>query len=50
MRWVQDFEMKPQAPIDDAGMTERLNRNTATQMSLIKDRVEAAARDAAAVG
>ncbi|GGQ80991.1 SRPBCC family protein [Couchioplanes azureus] len=44
MRWVQDFEMKPVAPIDDAAMTERLNRNTATQMSLIKDKVEAAAK------
>ncbi|MEV6599726.1 SRPBCC family protein [Actinoplanes sp. NPDC051346] len=44
MRWVQDFEMKPVAPIDDAAMTERLNRNTATQMRLIKDKVEAAAR------
>lgn len=43
MRWVQDFEMKPQAPIDDAGMTERLNRNTKVQMALIKDKVEAAA-------
>lgn len=44
MRWVQDFHMKPQAPVDDAGMTEHLNRNTAVQMQLIKDRVEAAAR------
>ncbi len=44
MRWVQDFAMKPQAPLDDAGMTERLNRNTAVQMRLIKAKVEAAAR------
>ncbi|WP_298796337.1 SRPBCC family protein [uncultured Pseudonocardia sp.] len=43
MRWVQDFEMKPAAPLDDAGMTERLNTNTATQMELIRSRVEAAA-------
>ncbi|MCM2423312.1 MULTISPECIES: SRPBCC family protein [unclassified Streptomyces] len=42
MRWVQDFHMKPQAPVDDAGMTAHLNRNTAIQMSLIKDKVEAA--------
>jgi len=42
MRWVQDFHMKPQAPADDAGMTEHLNRNTAIQMKLIKDKVEAA--------
>jgi aromatase len=44
MRWVQDFEMKPVAPIDDAAMTKRLNTNTAAQMALIKDKVEAAAR------
>jgi aromatase len=46
MRWVQDFEMKPTAPIDDAAMTARLNRNTAGQMELIKTKVEAAARTA----
>ncbi|MEV7601787.1 SRPBCC family protein [Kitasatospora sp. NPDC089797] len=44
MRWVQDFHMKPQAPVDDAGMTEHLNRNTVIQQQLIKERVEAAAR------
>lgn len=43
MRWIQDFHMKPEAPIDDAGMTERLNTNTAVQMKLIKQKVEAAA-------
>jgi aromatase len=43
MRWIQDFHMKPDAPIDDAGMTERLNTNTAVQMKLIKEKVEAAA-------
>ncbi|MQY11636.1 putative polyketide cyclase [Streptomyces sp. RB5] len=43
MRWVQDFHMKPAAPVDDAGMTEHLNRNTAVQMKLIKEKVEAAA-------
>jgi aromatase len=48
MRWVQDFHMKPDAPVDDAAMTERLNRNTVIQMNLIKEKVEAAAR--AAVG
>ncbi|MEU3465766.1 SRPBCC family protein [Streptomyces sp. NPDC006733] len=42
MRWVQDFHMKPQAPVDDAGMTAHLNRNTAIQMALIKEKVEAA--------
>jgi aromatase len=43
MRWVQDFEMKPSAPVDDAAMTERLNRNTAAQMQRIKGLLEAAA-------
>jgi ribosome-associated toxin RatA of RatAB toxin-antitoxin module len=42
MRWIQDFQMKPDAPLDDAGMTERLNRNTAVQMDRIKKLVEAA--------
>ncbi|MUN38453.1 cupin domain-containing protein [Actinomadura litoris] len=40
MRWVQDFEMKEGAPLDTAGMTERINANTAVQMDLIKDRLE----------
>jgi aromatase len=44
MRWVQDFEMKPGAPIDDAAMRDRLDRNTKGQMDLIKRKVEAAAR------
>jgi aromatase len=43
MRWVQDFHMKPEAPASDSGMTEHLNRNTAIQMDLIKQKVEAAA-------
>ncbi|WP_031172333.1 SRPBCC family protein [Streptosporangium roseum] len=43
MRWVQDFHMKPQAPTDDDGMTEHLNRNTAIQMDRIRGLVEAAA-------
>ncbi|MEV5708034.1 SDR family oxidoreductase [Actinoallomurus sp. NPDC052274] len=47
MRWVQDFHMKPGAPLDDAGMTERLNRNTAIQMERIKRLVEEAALAAA---
>ena len=43
MRWVQDFKMKPWAAVDDAGMTERINRNTAVQMQRIRDLVEKAA-------
>jgi aromatase len=44
LRFVQDFEMKPGAPLDDAGMAERLNTNTAIQLKLIMETVEAAAR------
>jgi aromatase len=43
MRWVQDFAMKPQAPVDDAGMTDRINRNTPVEMDRIRKIVEAAA-------
>ena len=48
MRWVQDFRMRPQAPIGTAAMTDRMNANTAIQMTVIKSKVEAAARGAAA--
>lgn len=40
MRWIQDFHMKPDAPVDTAWMTDRVNRNSAIQMQLIKERVE----------
>ncbi|GAB2864543.1 SRPBCC family protein [Streptomyces deserti] len=43
MRWVQDFAMKPDAPVDDAGMTDIINRNSRTQLELIRDRIEQAA-------
>ncbi|MER6950341.1 SRPBCC family protein [Nonomuraea sp. NPDC000554] len=43
MRWVQDFEMKPDSPVDDGAMRERLNTNTAVQMKRIKGLVEQAA-------
>ncbi|RKT87397.1 aromatase [Saccharopolyspora antimicrobica] len=43
MRWIQDFTMKPDAPIDDAAMTERINTNSRVQMALIKKKLEAAA-------
>ncbi|WP_038842755.1 SRPBCC family protein [Salinispora arenicola] len=46
MRWVQDFEMRPDAPADDAQMTERLNRNTDVQMERIRTLVESVARAA----
>lgn len=42
MRWVQDFEMKPDAPFDDAGMARRLNRTSRVQMDNIKEWIEKA--------
>jgi aromatase len=42
MRWVQDFAMKPTAPVDDAKMSDHINRNSLVQMELIRDKVEAA--------
>lgn len=43
MTWVQDFAMRPDAPLDDAGMTERIDRNSEVQMDIIRRKVEAAA-------
>ena len=43
MRWVQDFAMRPDAPVDDAGMTYRINTNSRIQMDRIRDKVEQAA-------
>lgn len=40
LRWVQDFRMKPQAPVDTAGMTARINTNSALQLALIRGRVQ----------
>ncbi|MGF1432048.1 SRPBCC family protein [Kitasatospora sp. LaBMicrA B282] len=45
MRWIQDFAMRPTAPVDDAGMTEHINRNSRIQMALIREKVEEHARD-----
>jgi aromatase len=42
MRWIQDFSMRPDAPLDDAAMTDRLNGNTAVQMKRICGLVEEA--------
>jgi aromatase len=44
MRWVQDFSMKPEAPASNEETEEYLNRNTKEQMSVLKDRLEEAAR------
>ncbi|GAB2802438.1 SRPBCC family protein [Streptomyces chlorus] len=43
MKWTQDFAMKPDAPVDDAWMTDNINRNSRTQLALIRDRIEQAA-------
>ncbi|WP_327683541.1 SRPBCC family protein [Kitasatospora sp. NBC_00458] len=40
MRWVQDFSMKPTAPVDDDGMVNHINRNSRIQMQLIREKVE----------
>lgn len=45
MRWIQDFAMKPDAPVDDDWMTDNINRNSRTQLVLIRDRIEQVARD-----
>ncbi|MFJ3232261.1 SRPBCC family protein [Streptomyces sp. NPDC086787] len=43
MVWTQDFEMKPDAPVDDDWMTDNINRNSKVQMALIRDKIEQAA-------
>ena len=43
MRWIQDFHMKPDAPVDDEWMTNNINNNTKIQMQIIKEKVEAQA-------
>lgn len=47
MTWIQDFHMKPAAPVDDAQMTDRINTNSVLQMDIIKKKIEAAARSVA---
>jgi aromatase len=42
MRWRQEFAMRPDAPLDDAAMQERIDRNTKHQMAVIKARIEGA--------
>ncbi len=44
MRWVQDFRMRPEAPVDDAWMTNNINNNTRREMGVIRDKIEKAAR------
>ncbi|MDA2812990.1 SRPBCC family protein [Nocardiopsis sp. RSe5-2] len=40
MRWVQDFEVREDAPFDDERMTAHLNRTSPEQMRHIKAAVE----------
>ncbi|MDG4800540.1 SRPBCC family protein [Micromonospora sp. WMMD980] len=42
MTWTQDFAMKPGAPLDNAGMTDRINTNSAVQLAVIKEKIERA--------
>jgi aromatase len=44
MRWIQDFHLKPDAPIDDAAMTDRINQRTPVEMARIKRLVESGER------
>lgn len=47
MHWTQDFAMAAGAPVDDATMATNINTNSPQQLKLIKERVEAAARQPA---
>ena len=42
MRWVQDFRMRPDAPVDTDTMTLRIDGNTPIQMKVIKEKIEVA--------
>lgn len=41
MQWIQEFEMKDDAPFDDDAMVERLNQATRVNMDHIKKVIEA---------
>lgn len=43
MRWVQDFELKPDAHIDNIGMAEHLDKTTQANQNHIKQFIEKAA-------
>jgi aromatase len=44
MRWVQDFRMRPDSPVDDAAMTTRIDTNSKVQMAHVRDEVERVVR------
>ncbi|MFI6909461.1 SRPBCC family protein [Nonomuraea sp. NPDC050394] len=46
MRWIQDFRMKPDSPVNLEQMTNRINGSSPGQMKLIKEKVEQAAQQA----
>jgi aromatase len=50
MRWLQEFEMRPTAPVTTRVMTERINSNSKVQQSVIARKVEDAARMTAESG
>lgn len=47
MTWIQDFDMRPTAPVDTAAMVDRINANTRVQMEIIRERIERIAQDRA---
>jgi aromatase len=44
MRWTQEFEMRPGAPLDDAAMAARIDASSPVQMAAIRSTLEAEAR------
>jgi|GEM_PF-288531 aromatase len=48
MTWIQDFAMKPTAPVTTAQMTDRINANSRIQLDVIRDRIERIAAELAA--
>jgi aromatase len=40
MRWVQEFEMRPGLPVDDAAMAKNINTNSPVQLAEIKAKLE----------
>jgi aromatase len=40
LRWIQWFQVKPEAPLDDEAMAERINHNSRLELDRIKDIVE----------
>jgi len=43
MTWIQEFAMRPQAPVNDEQMAARINHNTPIQMAAIRAKVESVA-------